>query len=221
MSSYRFVIICLALIIAAPGVARGASATCDEAFSCIASDCGEEDILTGIKLGAVEGIGALLCFVEDAKCPCFQQITSKNGGPTADEWELEVDDILNACEGSPSGGRSLSGIAFEAASTVCTPTFADDVLPVLDAACGDCHLRGNSGDFVFSNGISDLVNAPSGQSNLDYITPGDPSGSYLLLKIQGTQGDAGGGGSRMPLGGMLAARDVSLIKAWIEGGALP
>ena len=48
------------------------------------------------------------------------------------------------------------------------------------------------------------------------ITPGDPSQSYLVRKIEGTHRDVGGTGGQMPLGGpALAAGDIDLIKRYV------
>ena len=49
------------------------------------------------------------------------------------------------------------------------------------------------------------------------VTPGDPTDSYLYMKITG---DARIAGDPMPLGGApLPADEVQAIRAWIEAGA--
>ena len=47
--------------------------------------------------------------------------------------------------------------------------------------------------------------------------PGNPNGSYILLKLRG---DPGITGERMPLGGpYLSADQIAGIAAWIQAGA--
>ena len=53
---------------------------------------------------------------------------------------------------------------------------------------------------------------------LVHVTPGDPDTSYMFHKIAGTQVEAGGGGSKMPLGDMLTPEQIATISAWIVDG---
>lgn len=107
-----------------------------------------------------------------------------------------------------------------------TPTaaplsYAQDAGPILVGACGGCHISGSSGGFNFGGGVGDLVDVPSNQSQLPYVTAGSPAGSYLLHKIDGTQLSVGGSGGQMPLGGSLPGPDIAIIEQWILDGALP
>jgi len=56
---------------------------------------------------------------------------------------------------------------------------------------------------------------------LPYIAPGDPEGSYLWAKLNGTQIEAGGDGSPMPLGVPLDDATLAIIEQWILEGANP
>jgi hypothetical protein len=62
------------------------------------------------------------------------------------------------------------------------------------------------------------VNAHStGKSGAVRVVPGDPSGSYLIHKLEGRSDIVG---SRMPAGGpFLAQTDIDVIRAWIAQGA--
>ena len=96
--------------------------------------------------------------------------------------------------------------------------------PILNNYCDGCHLNGGgSGGLMLDDGASAIVNVPAPQLNtMDYIEPGDPSQSYLWLKLQGTQVAAGGSGNRMPLaGGPISPTELATIEAWILGGAMP
>ena len=60
----------------------------------------------------------------------------------------------------------------------------------------------------------------SGQSPLDRVVPGDPDASYIIHKLQGTQGTVGGGGSQMPLNGAaFTDGTLDIIRAWVQTGA--
>jgi hypothetical protein len=88
--------------------------------------------------------------------------------------------------------------------------------------CSGCH--GRQGGFSLGNGspaaIRAAVLAGSNQvRGMDYVTPNDPSDSYLWHKINGTHRAAGGGGGSMPPGAGLNATQLSQIEAWINAGA--
>ncbi len=222
MSSSRLLIASLTLVLSFPAMAQAAASDCNDIFFCFDGPaCEDSESLMGQMVGAIDGVGELLCFVGDPKCSCFQAITGDVNGQRFDEWADRANDIISACGNSSGGGRSLSGIAFEAAKDVCTPTFDEDVRPVLEAACDTCHITGTSGNLNFANGRSDLVNVPSGQSSLVLVKPGDPDGSYLFHKIAGTHLTVGGSGGQMPAGGTLSPVEMDTIEAWILGGALP
>ena len=53
------------------------------------------------------------------------------------------------------------------------------------------------------------------------VTAGNANQSYLFHKVQGTQGSAGGFGSRMPANGppFLTAQQIADIQTWINTGA--
>lgn len=224
MKAIHLAVLCLAAVFAAPNFAHAAAFTCDDFANCFADEqnvCEDGDVMLGVTLGAVDGIGELLCFVGDPKCSCFTAITDENNpGNDFDEWSDLLFAEIDACKGTASGGRSLNGVAFGAATTHCTPTFAADVQPILQAACGTCHISASSGNFRMMNGLGDLVGVASEQSALPYVAAGDADGSYLFRKITNTHLEVGSG-SQMPLGGMLPQSDIDTINAWIAGGAKP
>lgn len=102
-------------------------------------------------------------------------------------------------------------------------SFAADVWePILVTQCG-CHQVGASGGLLMgmdaASAYASMVNVPS-SNGMPYVTPGDPDNSYLFHKVDGTQVEAGGGGSTMPLGApMLGQPDIDAIAAWIADGA--
>jgi hypothetical protein len=92
------------------------------------------------------------------------------------------------------------------------------------AACISCHntqfFRQN-GNLNLTEGVSytSLINvASSGKRSAVRVIPGDPEGSYLVQKLQGSPGIVG---VRMPQLGppYLTANQIAIIRRWIELGA--
>lgn len=114
-------------------------------------------------------------------------------------------------------GLSGLGLAQDA------PSFNNDIQPILDARCVVCHMTGAAqGELALEAGTSyqALVGVSSTQSKLLRVKPGDPTNSYLVHKLEGTQGEVGGSGTQMPQGtGALPQAQLDLILRWIEAGA--
>lgn len=104
-------------------------------------------------------------------------------------------------------------------------TWLGRVQPLLIANCAGCHgsEAPQSGFDVVSDGLYERLLAPSLQvPEMPYITPGDPSQSYLWLKL--TAGD-GALGLQMPLDAQNVPRELGPgpltdIETWINNGAL-
>lgn len=108
-----------------------------------------------------------------------------------------------------------------------TPTLSGSVQPIFTASCAlsGCHAGASPQEGMnLSSGqaYDDIVNVPSNQSSLDRVEPGQPDDSYLVHKIQGTQGGTvGGTGEQMPLEGCcLSSAQIATIREWIAAGAL-
>ncbi len=106
-----------------------------------------------------------------------------------------------------------------------SPEFAADVQPIFTANCAlsNCHAGSNPvegmnlGD---GQAYANIVNVQSNESALLRVKPGEPDESYLVHKIQGTQGSVGGSGGQMPFGGpALTQTQINLIREWITNGA--
>lgn len=102
-----------------------------------------------------------------------------------------------------------------------------DIQAIWDGKCVMyCHTPGGSGaakgpllgaDVSYAN----IVDKATPSAPLPYIAPGDPEGSYLWAKLNGTQIEAGGDGSPMPLGVPLDDATLAIIEQWILEGANP
>jgi parallel beta-helix repeat protein len=91
-----------------------------------------------------------------------------------------------------------------------------------------CHGAGGSAPAGLADlddydaGYDALVNIPATEpSSMDRVEPGDALRSYLMHKLDGTQGTVlGGFGGQMPLGGgPLSQADRDGIRSWINSGA--
>jgi hypothetical protein len=89
-------------------------------------------------------------------------------------------------------------------------------------ACITCHVTGGPAGFLpLTEGVSygNLVNRTStAKPGAVRVIPGDPDGSYLVQKLDGTPGIVG---QRMPRTGgpYLTEGQVRIIRRWIELGA--
>jgi len=92
------------------------------------------------------------------------------------------------------------------------------------AACTQCHNAGNRNNAAglsLGEGAAygELVNVASrNKAGAIRVIPGDPSGSYLIHKLEGRSDIVG---QRMPRTGgpFLSAGQISIIRRWIELGA--
>lgn len=106
-------------------------------------------------------------------------------------------------------------------------TLSGHVQPIFTASCAFSGCHAGSSPAVGQNlsagqAWGSIVNVPSQEvPALMRVRPSAPDSSYLVHKIQGTQGTVGGSGGRMPLGGApLTADQIAIIRAWIAAGAL-
>ncbi len=103
--------------------------------------------------------------------------------------------------------------------------FAAAVQPIFTANCAfsGCHAGASPAQGMnLSDGqaYANIVNVMSNQSGLLRVEPSEPDSSYLVHKIQGTQGSVGGSGGQMPLGRTaLTQTQIDTIRQWIADGA--
>lgn len=149
-------------------------------------------------------------------------------------------------EGTTTGGSATDASATDAsatdasatdASATDTPTtepettapgelsFAADVWEPIMAPICTCHGSGSGGltmgtDAATAYAAMVGVKA-TGAPALSYFEAGDSTKSYIINKLEGTQIEAGGAGSMMPLAGTITADQIQTIKDWIDAGAKP
>jgi len=105
-------------------------------------------------------------------------------------------------------------------------SFSSQILPIFASNCASCH---QSGGFANQQGITMFLTAADAYNttvnklseqdpSLTRIIPGNSAQSLLYLKISSTTPPVG---SRMPLFALpLSNSDITLIKDWIDQGAL-
>ena len=106
--------------------------------------------------------------------------------------------------------RGLGGVApAPTAIPSGSPSFRNDVFPILQARCGACHGTLGSWDAsTYDRVINSGDNGPA-------VVAGDTDASLLAQKLLGTQPQ----GSLMPPGGALPAEEIQAILDWIAAGA--
>ncbi len=105
-------------------------------------------------------------------------------------------------------------------------SFAQHIQPIFNASCTSCHVRGGLTDLdnvrlylTDGDAWASLVNQPSTQnSSLTRVIPNDSANSLLYQKVSSNSPPVG---SRMPFfGAALSQKQIDVIKAWIDQGAL-
>ena len=108
------------------------------------------------------------------------------------------------------------------------PTFyASTIQPLWNTyGCPGCHVANNPpANLSLTAALSygQIVNHASTQvPSMFRVTPFSGANSYLLHKLNGTQGTVGGSGGQMPaIGCCISPGDTTTITNWINSGANP
>jgi OmcA/MtrC family decaheme c-type cytochrome len=112
-----------------------------------------------------------------------------------------------------------------ATATIASANFSSIEKNVIVPRCATaaCHASGaNHPVLEAGKAYGSLVNGASLEAGAPYnllVVPNDVSHSYLVYKLRGDMGAAGGSGTIMPPEGSLPAADLAAIEAWIANGA--
>jgi len=105
------------------------------------------------------------------------------------------------------------------------PSFSTDIVEIFvrhGCTASNCHGNGAGGLILTSSAATsygNLVGVTSPTSGEIRVIVNDAANSYLVKKLEGTQGS--GNGARMPFGvTQLDNIDITNIKNWINTGAL-
>jgi hypothetical protein len=103
------------------------------------------------------------------------------------------------------------------------PTLKNDVQPIFDMACADCHgVKHQKAKLNLSAATARqaLVNQPSDEvPTLVRVKPGDPEGSYLWQKLQNKAAKGKGMPRTIFSTKRLPDDQLEVIRKWIEAGA--
>ncbi|MCZ6692009.1 MAG: Ig-like domain-containing protein [Planctomycetota bacterium] len=124
----------------------------------------------------------------------------------------------------PSGNEDWNGIEMRARTHV---SFGAQVQPIFTATCATsfCHAGPTPAQGLnlssYAQISSTAISVAANQAPLDRIEPFISTASYLINKIDGTQGLVGGSGGQMPAGSAppLSQADRDLIRFWVDQGA--
>lgn len=113
-----------------------------------------------------------------------------------------------------------------AAETTAQSYFQTEIAPLLVANCAICHMTGEEAgnmSLVPENAIASLVGVAAAEAPArTRVIAGDPDGSYLVMKLEGTHMAHGGAGARMPFGAApLPTQEIAKVRKWIAEGARP
>lgn len=149
--------------------------------------------------------------------------TTMSGTTTTATGSSTTDDTTatTGTTGQPTSSTTASTSSSSTGGVI--PAFAD-VQAIFSERCS-CHLTMPSpanGQMELSEGkaYGNIVSVPSSEAPmLSRIEPGDPTKSYLWLKLTGGYLEAGGNGDPMPLGPDPTPEQLDTIEAWILAGA--
>ncbi|RMF17171.1 MAG: hypothetical protein D6761_04780 [Candidatus Dadabacteria bacterium] len=122
-----------------------------------------------------------------------------------------------------AGVAAVSGCGADPTCTAPEPTLSAIQAQIFDKRCAfsGCHGNGSAkGGLSLEAGdaYQGLVGASSQRSGLPRVAPGDPDGSFLVVKLTSAAG--GSEGALMPIGGqVLCQAEVDAIRSWIADGA--
>lgn len=147
------------------------------------------------------------------------------GGVRRTAFVLLVACAVAACVGDGTG-LDPNGNPIGSGGPPDSISLARDVQPIFTANCALSGCHAGSSPVLGQNlsaglAYASIVNVPAQEApGFFRVRPSLPDSSYLVHKIEGTQGELGGSGGRMPLGAPpLSVAEIATIRAWIAAGA--
>lgn len=117
--------------------------------------------------------------------------------------------------------RSIAPVVFMILASGCareeTVSFAQDVKPILDQNCLECHQEGGKGYEASGFSMVSYDDLMKGTKFGAMVIGGDSEGSNLVVLMEGRADPS----ISMPHGSMkkVARRDIKTIRLWIDQGA--
>lgn len=112
---------------------------------------------------------------------------------------------------------SLFPLALAACGGEATVSFSQDVQPVLEQHCSECHQAGGKGEIASGLNLTSYAGLMTGTRNGPMVIAGDVEGSNLVVLIEG-RADAS---IKMPHGKdqPVSKEQIQTIRTWIAQGA--
>jgi uncharacterized membrane protein len=112
---------------------------------------------------------------------------------------------------------SLFPLALAACGGEAKVSFSQDVQPILNQHCTECHQTGGKGEIASGLNLTSYAGLMTGTRNGPMVIAGDVEGSNLLVLIEG-RADAS---IRMPHGKAqpVSKEHIQTIRNWIAQGA--
>jgi cysteine-rich repeat protein len=134
-------------------------------------------------------------------------------------------DVYEECDdGNTVDGDGCSSVCEIEAEGGLEPTLASIQLNIFSPICAQCHYPGGPSPMPLHNeaaSYDSLVNAGfSFFCAVPRVDPGNPDGSCIVFKIEGSPQASGSVMPPSPLS-ELEPEEIDAIRQWIEDGALP
>ena len=96
-------------------------------------------------------------------------------------------------------------------------SYSQDVKPILDKYCTECHLQGGEGYIATGFSVASYADLMKGTRNGPMIIAGDSLGSNMLVLMEGRADPS----IKMPHGKSVSAskKELDTIRLWIDQGA--
>ena len=112
---------------------------------------------------------------------------------------------------------SLGAVVTVANAADKTVGFKQEVLPILQASCGECHSAGGKGTAKSGLLLDSYEHIMKGTKYGPIVDPGHSVNSVLVQVLEGKQVDPS---IRMPHGGVhMSEASINVIKTWVDQGA--
>jgi mono/diheme cytochrome c family protein len=134
-----------------------------------------------------------------------------HGGALTDPKVRAIVDFIEAW-GAPVVEEEGGSEELAALTAIETPSFVQDVKPILDKRCATCHGKRQKGGYS----VADYDKVMNSGDNAPVIIPGDAANSMMAQMLRGIETPAGG---QMPPGRPLKEEQIQLIERWINQGA--
>jgi mono/diheme cytochrome c family protein len=129
------------------------------------------------------------------------------GGVLTDQEIRSISDFVESWGAPADEAESQADL-----SSIETPSFANDVKPLLDKRCASCHGRRPKANYS----VVDYSSVMTSGNHAPVIVAGDAANSTLSRMLNGVETEAGG---QMPPSRPLKMDQVGLIERWIDQGA--